>query len=122
MGAFRQAQEAQKLHAGPDADHNRHRPPKPRQAESIESARSIASPTVYLAEVTDDLDSIRTKVTRALQQRNIRVIPDTWYPRDPEGFQKAVEDGLKEADLFVQLFLALASWCATRGRMHKIGG
>jgi len=61
------------------------------------------SPTVYLAEVTDDLDSIRTKVTRTLQQRNFRVIPDTYYPRDPEGFQKAVEDGLKEADLFVQL-------------------
>jgi len=65
------------------------------------------SPTVYLAEVTDDLDSIRTKVTRALQQRNIRVIPDTWYPRDPEGFQKAVEDCLSQADLFVQLLSGL---------------
>ena len=67
-------------------------------------ARSL---TVYLAEVTDDLDSIRTKVTRALQQRNIRVIPDTWYPRDPEGFQKSVEDGLSQADLFVQLLSGL---------------
>ena len=65
------------------------------------------TPTVYLAEVTDDLDSIRTKVTRALQQRNIRVIPDTWYPRDPEGFQKSVEDGLSQADLFVQLLSGL---------------
>ena len=46
-------------------------------------------------------------MTRTLQQRNIRVIPDTWYPRDPEGFQKAVEDGLKEADLFVQLLSGL---------------
>ena len=46
-------------------------------------------------------------MTRTLQQRNIRVIPDTWYPRDPQGFQKAVEDGLKEADLFVQLLSGL---------------
>ena len=65
------------------------------------------SPTVYLAEVTDDLDSTRTKLTRTLQQRSIRVIPDTWYPRDLEGFQNAVEDGLKDADLFVQLLSAL---------------
>ena len=57
--------------------------------------------------MTDDLDSTRTKVTRTLQQRGIRVIPDTWYPSDPEGFQKAVDDGLNQADLFVQLLSGL---------------
>jgi hypothetical protein len=64
---------------------------------------SACTATVYLAEVTDDLDGLRTKVTRNLQQRNIRVIPDTWYPREPQGFRAAVDAGLDEADLFVQL-------------------
>jgi hypothetical protein len=62
--------------------------------------------TVYLAEATDDLDSLRTKLNRNLQQRKLRIIPDVWYPPDPEAFRKAVEDGLNEADLFVQLLSA----------------
>jgi hypothetical protein len=62
--------------------------------------------TVYLAEATDDLDPRRTKLIRSLQQRNLRVIPDAWYPRDAEAFCQAVESGLREADLFVQLLSA----------------
>src|SRR5262249_51923432 len=62
--------------------------------------------TVYLAEATDDLETLRTKLTRNLEQRNLRVIPDAWYPRDPEAFRQAVEDGLNQADLFVQLLSA----------------
>jgi hypothetical protein len=61
------------------------------------------SATVYLAEVTDDLDGLRTRVTRSLQQRSIRVIPDTWFPREPQAFRAAVDAGLNQADLFVQL-------------------
>jgi hypothetical protein len=62
--------------------------------------------TVYLAEATDDLDTKRTKLIRNLQQRNLRVIPDVWYPGEPAAFRQAVESGLNEADLFVQLLSA----------------
>ena len=74
---------------------------------AVPAAYPACAATVYLAEVTDDLDGLRTKVTRSLQQRSIRVIPDTWYPRDPKAFRAAVDGGLNEADLFVQLLSSL---------------
>jgi len=89
-------------------------PPKPSDTtqviampHAVPAAYPACAATVYLAEVTDDLDGLRTKVTRSLQQRSIRVIPDTWYPRDPKAFRAAVDGGLNEADLFVQLLSSL---------------
>ena len=88
-------------------------PPKPSDTaviatrHAVPAAEPACTATVYLAEVTDDLDGLRTKVTRSLQQRSIRVIPDTWYPRDPQAFRAAVDGGLDEADLFVQLLSSL---------------
>jgi hypothetical protein len=89
-------------------------PPKPSDPKAVMTAPGAVSATgaactatVYLADVTDDLDGLRTKVTRSLQQRNIRVIPDTWYPRDPQAFRAAVDGGLNDADLFVQLLSSL---------------
>jgi hypothetical protein len=77
--------------------------PEPRPGEEIRPGDEM---TVYIAEVTDDLDALRTKLIRTLQQRDLHVIPDAWYPRDPEDFRQAVEDGLKQSDLFVQLLSA----------------
>jgi TIR domain len=74
-----------------------------RLAQPVPAVDPACTATVYLAEVTDDLDGLRNKVIRSLQQRNIRVIPDTWYPRDPQAFRAAVEGGLNDAELFVQL-------------------
>jgi hypothetical protein len=87
-------------------------PPAAKPAAAVTATAAAPAPavpkpdgatTVYLAEVTDELDTLRTKLIRNLQQRNFRVIPDTWYPREPDAFRKAVEAGLNEADLFVQL-------------------
>jgi hypothetical protein len=74
--------------------------------ERLEKVERREEMTVYLAEATDDLDPLRTKLTRSLQQRNLRVIPESWYPRDAEAFREEVEDRLKQADLFVQLLSA----------------
>jgi hypothetical protein len=68
-----------------------------------------ATTTIYLAEATDDLYPQRAQLIRNLQQRNLRVIPDTWYPREPNAFRKAVEAGLNEADVFVQLLSGVPS-------------
>ena len=65
-----------------------------------------AGTTIFLAEVTDDLDLSRSKVIRNLQQFGLRVVPDVWYPREAEAFRQAVEEGLAQADLFVQLLSA----------------
>jgi TIR domain len=43
--------------------------------------------TVFLAEVTDDLDSQRDEVRRYLVQAGLHVVPDTWYSREPSAFQ-----------------------------------
>lgn len=58
---------------------------------------------VYLAEVTDDLECYRDEVLRYLEQSNVVVIPQSWYPRDRESFLRQMEADLKESDLFVQL-------------------
>jgi hypothetical protein len=60
-------------------------------------------PTVYLAQVTDDLEMERNSVKRFLDQAGIRVVPDVWYRQDPEDFRLAVKRDLAESQLFVQL-------------------
>ncbi|MHC4538431.1 MAG: toll/interleukin-1 receptor domain-containing protein [Planctomycetota bacterium] len=67
--------------------------------------------TIYLAETTDDLDRSRTKLKQSFEQQGFRVVPDIWYPREPEGFRAAVAKDLDNATLFVQL---LSSWPGRR--------
>jgi hypothetical protein len=62
-----------------------------------------AQPIVYLAEVTEDLDSLWWKVKGYLEQQRIGVVPRQYLPRDPDAFRQAVVSNLADADLFVQL-------------------
>jgi hypothetical protein len=59
--------------------------------------------TIYLAEATDDLESLWWKVKGYLEQQQIEVVPKQYLPRDPDAFRQAVVSNLADADLFVQL-------------------
>ena len=96
---------------------------KPEQAASApssptEGASSVAEApngnsgetpkgTVLLAEVTDDLDARNTALRTYLEQAGFEVLPDSWYPRDPEGFRAAVDADLVRSAVFVQLLSTL---------------
>lgn len=60
-------------------------------------------PAVFLAEVTDDLDVLRDEVKRYLDQAGLRVLPETWYPRNPTVFREAVDRDIAQSVLFAQL-------------------
>lgn len=61
--------------------------------------------TVFLAQVTDDLEADRDSVRAFLDQRGIRALPPSgvYYPQEPKAFREAAEKDLQEADVFVQL-------------------
>jgi hypothetical protein len=59
--------------------------------------------TVYLAEATEDLESLWWKVKGYLEQHQIEVVPKQYLPRDPDAFRHAVVSNLADADLFAQL-------------------
>ncbi len=65
-------------------------------------------PAVLLAEATDDLEDAASALRRALEQAGFRVLPESWYPREPEAFLAAVDQDLARAGLFVQLLSGLA--------------
>lgn len=68
------------------------------------AAADESKTTIFLAETTDDIDPVRSKVRRHLeQQTGLRVVPSGWYRRDPAAFMQAVREDLAEAKLFVQL-------------------
>ena len=73
------------------------------------SARAAADappddrPAVFLAEVTDDLDDAAGALRRTLEQAGYRVLPETWYPREPESYRQALDADLARSALFVQL-------------------
>jgi hypothetical protein len=58
---------------------------------------------VFLAEVTDDLEEKRQEVKRYLDQHGLQVLPDNYYPNDPEAFRRAQENDLAGCKLFAQL-------------------
>lgn len=62
---------------------------------------------VFLAEVTDDLDEEASALRRALEQAGYRVLPATWYPREPDAYRQAVDADLAGSELFVQLLSGL---------------
>ena len=64
-------------------------------------------PTVFLAQVTDDLDIRSDEMRRYFEQAGLNVLPDTWYSRDPEEFQRQVDRDLARSKVFVQLLSAL---------------
>jgi hypothetical protein len=61
-------------------------------------------PYVYLAEVTEDLDTRRDAVRRHLDQAGFRVLPETEPAHDdPEAYRAAVDTDLARSVAFVQL-------------------
>jgi hypothetical protein len=78
--------------------------------EQLKCIRSVQPPptpgadiTVFLAEVTADLEELRDNLRRHLEQAGLRVLPKTFYTRSPAAFQAAMEKDLAESVLFVQL-------------------
>jgi len=69
---------------------------------NVEQVSELSS-TVFLAEVTDDLEPQRDDVKRYLDQQGLRILPEIFYPHEPSQFQKAVENDLVNSLLFVQL-------------------
>jgi len=63
--------------------------------------------TIFLAEVTDDLQEQRNQIKRYLEQYDIQIVPDTLYffsgDNANERLRQAIEADLKKSTLFVQL-------------------
>jgi len=68
-----------------------------------EEQESDSRPVVFLAEVTDDLEPLRDEVKGYLDQAGLRVLPETWYPRNPTAFREAVDRDIAQSVLFAQL-------------------
>src|SRR5262249_52257241 len=61
-------------------------------------------PAVYLAEVTEDLETRRDAVRRHLDQAGLRVLPEANPSRDdPDAYRVAVDADLEKSVVFVQL-------------------
>jgi hypothetical protein len=73
---------------------------------------------VYLAEPTDDLDSLWWEVREYLRQQKIRVLPEQELPRAGEALEKAVVENVTSADLFVQLLSRVAGRRANENYTH----
>ncbi|HSD62064.1 MAG TPA: toll/interleukin-1 receptor domain-containing protein [Burkholderiales bacterium] len=73
------------------------------------AAAAPGGPVVFLAEVTDDLESRREEVRRYLGQMGLRVLPASYYPRDDaKAFEQAMAADLARSKLFVQLLSNVA--------------
>ena len=61
--------------------------------------------TVFLAEVTDDLQDQRNQIKRYLEQYNIQIVPDNMYffPENNTQLQQAITADLQKSTLFIQL-------------------
>lgn len=71
---------------------------------SPQPAPVAQGPAVFLAEVTDDLETRRDEVRRYLSQAGVRVLPTVFYPRDDgAAFEAAMTSDLAQCKLFVQL-------------------
>jgi hypothetical protein len=64
--------------------------------------------TVYIAQVTDDLDIERNNVRRFLEQAGLRVVPRGWYSMEPAAFRRSATMDIAAADLYVQLLSGVA--------------
>jgi len=64
--------------------------------------------TVYLAQVTDDLEQDRISMKSYLSQYGIAVLPNTWYSQEPIRFKQSVESDLSKCTAFVQLLSSIA--------------
>lgn len=60
-------------------------------------------PTVFLADVTDDLEDSRDEVKRYLVQAGFNVLPGSLYSYESTAFTRSLEADLAKCKLFVQL-------------------
>ena len=72
-------------------------------AAQIVSGPAEPIATVVLGQTTDDLEYERGQVRSALQQFNVRVLPEMDYPQGGNDFREAFAADLAQADLVVQL-------------------
>lgn len=73
------------------------------------TTESPLRPCVFLAEVTDDLDSKREEVRDYLSQAGIKVLPGSWRAyQDLPAYERALDADLSRCQLFVQLLSELA--------------
>jgi len=71
------------------------------------TAEVLEGPMVFLAEVTDDLETRREDVRRYLSQAGLSILPQTYYFRDDAtAFVRAMTEDLARCKLFVQLLSA----------------
>jgi hypothetical protein len=66
-----------------------------------------ATATVYLADVTEDLEDVRDGVKSYLNQAGYMILPQANYPDDPDAYTAALDADLARATLFVQLLSEL---------------
>ena len=60
-------------------------------------------PSVFLAEVTDDLEQERASMKSYLNQFGINTLPNTWYSQEPTNFRQCAQRDLAQCLAFVQL-------------------
>ena len=66
-------------------------------------------PSVFLADVTDDLDAKRNEVKDYLEQAGFRVIPEAWrFYDDLSAFEEATDRDLGQCIVFAQLLSEVA--------------
>lgn len=76
----------------------------PSPLHSSSTLPAASDDCIYLAEVTDDLDSVREEVKGYLKQAGFRVIPETWQTfSDQESFNQTIDGELADCAVFVQL-------------------
>ena len=75
------------------------------QQRQPQPSQPADAPSVFLAEVTDDLDPVRDEVRRYLEQKQIRVVPNQCCLTrgDAAAFRGEVDALLSSCTLFVQL-------------------
>jgi len=79
----------------------------PTPAKEVDVLGRGATPTVYLADVTDDLEDMRDAVKSYLNQAGYTILPRANYPNDLDGYTAALDADLARAILFVQLLSEL---------------
>jgi hypothetical protein len=65
--------------------------------------QSDSTPAVFLADVTDDLESRRDEARRYLDQAGIRILPTSSYRLVREDFERSLSADLANSAVFVQL-------------------
>jgi hypothetical protein len=68
---------------------------------TVAATVATSSPTLFLAEVTADLETQRNEVKRYFDQQGVRILPDKVYPFTK--IQQYLDQDLKNSQFFIQL-------------------